>query len=69
MKVETFRGWFFVFWVAFLVWGLNSRCRLPIWDGRVATFDVDAMLKLLSRMGAAVSSAAGWVCLGLVFQY
>ena len=57
-----------MFPVVFLVWAWKLFERCDIWDGRIATFNVDAMLTLLSVMGAAVSSAASSVSLGFWFS-
>jgi hypothetical protein len=52
-----FRGWQVAFWVAFFGLGLVSGFALRLWDGRIATFHVDSMVKLLSVMGALSFSA------------
>ena len=50
--------------------GLTSASTLRLWDGRVATFNVDPMLMVLSVMGAAAFLAGmvqslfeSWFCL------
>ena len=48
--------------------GLEAVFSLRLCYGRIATFNVDAMLKLLSVTGAAIPSAAGCVLLKFWFS-